>query len=58
MPLLVDLEVMTNNFLQGPSWVAGVITECKGSLTYSVEVEPHVFWRHVDHIKHRHETSQ
>ena len=38
--------------------VAGVISECKGPLTYLVEVEPHVFWRrHVDHIKHRHEAE-
>ena len=54
----IGQKVMAKNFLQGPLWVAGVISECKGPLTYLVEVEPHVFWRrHVDHIKHRHETE-
>eukprot|EP00731_Ephydatia_muelleri_P019546 Em0012g371a len=54
----IGQKVMAKNFLQGPPWVAGVISECKGPLTYLVEVEPHVFWRrHVDHIKHRHEAE-
>ena len=54
----IGQKVMAKNFLQGPLWVAGVISECKGLLTYLVEVEPHVFWRrHVDHIKHRHEAE-
>ena len=49
---------MVKNFLQGPPWVAGVISESKGPLTYLVEVEPHVFWRcHVDHIKYHHESE-
>eukprot|EP00731_Ephydatia_muelleri_P011873 Em0006g767a len=54
----IGQKVMAKNFLQGPPWVAGVISECKGPLTYLVEVEPHVFWRrHVDHIKHCHEAE-
>ena len=54
----IGQKVMAKNFLQGPPWVAGVISECKNPLTYLVESEPHVFWRcHVDHIMHRHETE-
>ena len=54
----IGQKVIAKNFLQGPPWVAGVIFECKGPLTYLVEVEPHMFWRHhVDHIKHRRESE-
>ena len=43
---------MARNFLQGTTWVPGVLKECCGPLTYLVEVESGVLWRqHADHIK-------
>ena len=46
--------VMVRNLLKGPKWVAGVISERKGPLTFLVEVEPNQYWhRHVDHIRDR-----
>ena len=50
----VGQAVMVRNLRKGPKWVAGVISERKGPLTFLVEVEPNQYWRrHVDHIRDR-----
>ena len=43
---------MARNFLQGLTWVPGVVTEVCGPVSYMVRVQPNNVWRrHVDHIK-------
>ena len=48
----VGQKVMARNFLQGLTWVPGVVTEVCGPVSYMVRVQPNIVWRrHVDHIK-------
>ena len=48
----VGQNVQAHNFRTGPRWVAGVIVERLGPLTYLVQVDSGVFWRHhVDHLR-------
>ena len=50
--LVLDKKVMARNFLQGLTWVPGVVTEVCGPVSYMVQVQPNIVWRrHVDHIK-------
>ena len=43
---------MAQNLRPGPEWIAGVIVERLGPLSYLVETEAHQFWkRHVDQLK-------
>jgi len=42
----------TCNFCGGSHWVIGVVVERLDSLTYLVQVELGVFWRHhIDHLR-------
>ena len=48
----VGQNVQAHNFRTGSRWVAGVIVERLGPLTYLVQVDSGVFWRrHVDHLR-------
>ena len=48
----VGQKVMARNFLQGLTWVPGVVTEVCGPVSYMVRVQPNIVWkRHMDHIK-------
>ena len=52
----VGQNVQAHNFREGPRWVAGVIVERLGPLTYLVQVNTGVFWRrHVDHLRTAHD---
>ena len=47
----VGQNVQAHNFRTGPRWVACVIVERLGPLTYLVQVDIGVFWHcHVDHL--------
>lgn len=42
-------EVFARNFGEGPKWLPGVVTQVKGSWSYSVEMSDSRLWhRHVD----------
>ncbi|KAL5459767.1 hypothetical protein EMCRGX_G033139 [Ephydatia muelleri] len=48
----VGQKVMAQNFLQGLTWVPGVVKEVCGPVSYMVRVQPNIVWRrHVNHIK-------
>ena len=52
----VGQNVQVHNFRAGPRWVAGVIVERLGPLTYLVQVDSGVFWRrHIDHLRSAHD---
>ena len=48
----IGQKVRVRNLRPGPNWVAGIIVERLGPLSYLVETETHQFWkRHVDQLK-------
>jgi len=50
--------VFVKNFSQGSKWLAGIIDEVKGSLTYMVKLSDERLVRcHVDHIRNRTSTE-
>ena len=52
----VGQNVQAHNFRAGPRWVAGVIVERLGPLTYLVQVDSGVFWRrHIDQLRSAHD---
>ena len=52
--LHVGQQVMARNLRQGVPWVAGVIVERLGPLTYLVQVDTGQLWkRHLDHLRVR-----
>ena len=52
----VGQNVQAHNFRAGSRWVAGVIVERLGPLTYLVQADSGVFWRrHIDHLHSAHD---
>ena len=48
----IGQPVMARNLRPGPDWIAGIIVERLGPLSYLVETETHQLWkRHVDQLK-------
>ena len=50
--LFVGQQVMVRNFLQGLLWIPGTIVECKGPLSYLVQISGGRIWHcHIDHLR-------
>ena len=48
----VDDLVLVKNFGRGPKWLKGRITECRGPLTYRIQLQDsRSVQRHVDHLQ-------
>ena len=43
---------MARNYRDGPKWMVGVVVECKGPLSYVVQVNHGMLWRrHLDQLR-------
>ena len=52
----VGQNIQAHDFHAGPRWVAGVIVKRLGPLTYLVQVDSGVFWRHrIDQLRSAHD---
>ena len=50
----VNDPVFVRNFSGGPTWLPGTIKECKGAVSFKVQLEDNrIVRRHIDHIRRR-----
>ena len=43
---------MARNYQAGPKWLPAVVVECKGPLSYVVQLESEMLWRrHIDQLQ-------
>ena len=55
----VGNQVLAKNFVDGDKWIAGVIVESKGPLSFIVQIRTGAQWRrHVDQLRHGSEVKQ
>ena len=47
--LQVGDSVMAKSYIEGPQWMPGLVVDCKGPLSYVVQLESALLWRrHID----------
>ena len=50
--LQVGDSVMAKNYREGPHWMPGLVVDCKGPLSYVVQLESGLLWRrHIDQLR-------